>query len=199
MPLIKSPSQAAFKSNLQAELSAGKPKDQALAIAYRVKRDSRATGGAAGGNAPPWYVRSEARGMTHTGPIVSSVAGRTDHLNMKVPSGAYVVPAHVVSGLGQGNTQNGQAVLSRMFAPSPYGASVPKFPAGKKKFADGGGVGDPVEIMAAGGEYVIDPSAVARVGGGDMDAGHKILDAWVIHERDKLAKTIKKLPGPARD
>ena len=45
MPLKKSPSQAAFVSNLKAELAAGKPRDQALAIAYSVKRRSRADGG----------------------------------------------------------------------------------------------------------------------------------------------------------
>lgn len=38
MPLIKSGSKNAFVSNLKAELSAGRPKKQALAIAYSVKR-----------------------------------------------------------------------------------------------------------------------------------------------------------------
>lgn len=38
MPLQKSPTKDAFVSNLKKELGAGKPKDQALAIAYSVKR-----------------------------------------------------------------------------------------------------------------------------------------------------------------
>ena len=38
MPLVKSKSKEAFKSNLKAELNAGKPVKQALAIAYDVKR-----------------------------------------------------------------------------------------------------------------------------------------------------------------
>ena len=38
MPLTKSKSKKAFESNLKAELNAGKPKKQALAIAYSVKR-----------------------------------------------------------------------------------------------------------------------------------------------------------------
>jgi len=38
MPLTKSKSAAAFLTNLKAELHAGKPKKQALAIAYSVKR-----------------------------------------------------------------------------------------------------------------------------------------------------------------
>lgn len=46
MPLIKSKSEKAFTSNLKAELAAGKPKKQALAIAYDVQRRAKkATGG----------------------------------------------------------------------------------------------------------------------------------------------------------
>ena len=41
MPLKKSASKKAFKSNLKAELRAGKAKKQALAIAYSVKRRAR--------------------------------------------------------------------------------------------------------------------------------------------------------------
>ena len=38
MPLIKSKSKAAFKKNVEAEIKAGKPPKQAVAIAYSVKR-----------------------------------------------------------------------------------------------------------------------------------------------------------------
>ena len=41
MPLFKSKSKPAFEHNLKAELSAGKPKPQALAIAYSVKRKAK--------------------------------------------------------------------------------------------------------------------------------------------------------------
>jgi len=40
MPLKKSKSEKAFKSNVKAEVKAGKPEKQALAIAYAVKRDA---------------------------------------------------------------------------------------------------------------------------------------------------------------
>lgn len=40
MPLIKGKSQAAFNSNVKAELSSNKPIKQALAIAYSQKRRS---------------------------------------------------------------------------------------------------------------------------------------------------------------
>lgn len=40
MPLKKSPSKEAFKANVEKEMESGKPKKQALAIAYRTKRDA---------------------------------------------------------------------------------------------------------------------------------------------------------------
>ena len=41
MPLIKSKSPKAFKSNIKAEIKAGKPQKQAVAIAYSVKRAAK--------------------------------------------------------------------------------------------------------------------------------------------------------------
>ena len=40
MPLKKSTSKEAFKSNIQAEVKAGKPIKQAVAIAYSEKREA---------------------------------------------------------------------------------------------------------------------------------------------------------------
>jgi hypothetical protein len=120
-------------------------------------------------------------GPVHVGPIHSDVAGRTDHLAMRVPEGAYVIPADVVSALGQGNTLSGQKVLQGVF---PEGT--------KPKTGN-------VPIMAAGGEHVIHPDAVKRVGGGDINKGHELLDRWVVEERKKNVSTLKSLPGPSRD
>ncbi len=39
-PLIKSPSKEAFSSNVKAEMDAGKPQRQAVAIAYSEKRSA---------------------------------------------------------------------------------------------------------------------------------------------------------------
>ena len=41
MPLKKSKSKAAFKSNIRAEVKAGKPIKQAVAIAYSEKRRAK--------------------------------------------------------------------------------------------------------------------------------------------------------------
>ena len=40
MPLIKSKSPEAFKKNIKAEIKAGKPVKQAVAIAYSEKREA---------------------------------------------------------------------------------------------------------------------------------------------------------------
>ena len=44
MPLKKSKSDKAFKSKVKAEIKAGKPPKQAVAIAYSVKREAKPKG-----------------------------------------------------------------------------------------------------------------------------------------------------------
>ena len=128
----------------------------------------------------------------HSGPIHSPVAGRTDHLPMHVPAGSYVIPADVVSGYGEGNTMAGFKRLNMVFG---HKGGAPR---GK---AEGGAAmaGEPVPIVAAGGEYVIHPDAIVHIGGGDINRGHKELDNFVKESRAKTVKTLKKLPGPKRD
>ena len=41
MPLKKPPTPAAFKANIRAEVKAGKPVKQAVAIAYAVKKKAK--------------------------------------------------------------------------------------------------------------------------------------------------------------
>ena len=40
MPLVKSTTKSAFRKNIKAEIKAGKPQKQAVAIAYSVKREA---------------------------------------------------------------------------------------------------------------------------------------------------------------
>ena len=42
MPLVNSSSKKAFRKNIKAEMAAGKPQKQAVAIAYSVKRKEAA-------------------------------------------------------------------------------------------------------------------------------------------------------------
>ncbi|UOF77657.1 hypothetical protein [Caudoviricetes sp.] len=45
MPLVKSSSKNAMRKNIKAEMKAGKPQKQAVAIAYSVKRAAAKKGG----------------------------------------------------------------------------------------------------------------------------------------------------------
>lgn len=44
MPLVKSTGKTAFRKNVKAEINAGKPAKQAVAIAYSVKREAAKKG-----------------------------------------------------------------------------------------------------------------------------------------------------------
>ena len=86
---------------------------------------------------------------THKGAIHSSVAGRTDHLPMHVASGSYVIPADIISAMGEGNSMAGFKVAKNIFsAPGPYGQSAESLPYG----ASGMPYGVPAPKKAAGGD-----------------------------------------------
>ena len=216
MPLIKSGSDAAFKANVGAEVQSGRDQKQALAIAYRVQRDAKAKKRGAGGRVPgyapggmvnvgpkamPFQARGAARSMERpSGIIASAVPGRTDKIPMSPKGGSYILPADSVSALGQGNSAAGANALNRLFKIGPYGTNMPKIgvPRRPGKFAEGGAVGEPNPIMAAGGEFVIEPERVAEIGGGDISRGHDILDSFVKQIRAKAIKTLRKLPPPKK-
>lgn len=112
----------------------------------------------------------------------------------------------MVSGSGEGNTIAGFRVMRRVFGGSPYGGGKGVYGQGVGPYgehlATGGAADndDPgVPIVAAGGEYVIAPHEVVRVGDGDMEAGHRVLDDFVKQSRAEIVNTMKNLPGPRRD
>lgn len=77
------------------------------------------------------------------------------------------------------------------------------FPGGVvSSYASGGATGDETEefvpILAAGGEFVISPDYARILGDGDIKAGHKLLDSWVVDARKQIVKTHSKLRGPVR-
>jgi hypothetical protein len=168
---------------------AGHPHDQAVAAALNIARSGKAVGGVPKPLTNSDVADRSARdSRAHVGPIHAAVAGRTDHLNMHVPAGSYVIPADIVSSLGEGNTDAGHDVLDSLCH--------------DHRGNNNANSTDPANlapIVAAGGEYVIPLSVVTSLGSGDIDYGHRLLDDFVVLARHDLIKTLKKLPPPKKD
>jgi hypothetical protein len=159
-------------------------------------------------------LRQSARSLYHPGGFIhSGVAGRTDALPLAVPADSHVIPADVVSGIGEGNSIKGARLLDQIFHAGPWGAKAVKTgPAERAMSFARGGHGDRItEILAAGGEYVVRPEAVARYGGAarrqdpkrhgrksDMSAGHDTIDDFILRARKHVIATTRKLPGPVK-
>lgn len=226
MPLSHGHSQKTINHNIHEMVQAGHPQDQAVAAALNVARKARDDGGTTTSTSTPMLASQVMKANApdlHTGPIHSSVAGRTDHLPMHVPSGSYVLPADIVSAMGEGNTMAGFKQVQRIFGGAPYGGGKGPYGRPTKGIPYGGGgipygqsggpygakmphradggrdEGGPVPIVAAGGEYVLAPHEVEWAGDGDMDAGHRALDDFVKRMRSKTVKTLQKLPGPKKN
>lgn len=158
--------------------------------------DDRGFNFAKGGLAPrmPKKPKGDVIDMNHATPfksgmIKSSVPGRTDRIPLVVDKNAFVWPADIISGLGQGNSDAGAKVLGEIMA--LYGPSQP----GNQGGLEGGGT---VPIVAAGGEFVTDPAGVAAVGNGDLKKGHAILNKAVPYLRKQIASHMLTLPGPKK-
>ena len=120
--------------------------------------------------------------IVRTGSLRHDGPGRTDDLEISVPSESFVIPADVVSALGQGNTEAGLKLLERMFPSAPVKSAM----------------GGPVPIVAAGGEFIVGPDQVLRAGEGNMKRGHENLRKFVMVVRKKTIDTLTKLPNPTR-
>jgi hypothetical protein len=145
------------------------------------------------------------------GMLQSDVPGRTDKLPIKLRSGSYVIPADIpsASALGEGNTMAGKKVLDRLLTPhKERGLQMRKLRmpsmdrslkrGTKVKFADGGAAPE-IPIIAAGGEYVVDPEAAISIGNGSLEKGHEQLDKFVKKVRRHNVETLRKLPGPKKN
>lgn len=119
--------------------------------------------------------------VARTGALRGHTPGRHDNQNINVPGESFVVPADIISSLGDGNTEAGFHALEKLFPTLPH-ESAPK--TGK------------VPIVAAAGEFIISPDHVKKIGGGDMKRGHRALEDFVKIIRKKTIKKLKSLPGP---
>lgn len=239
MPLEKGNAQLVISRNIREMIHSGHPRDQAVAAALST---ARRTARAMGGMMPPptpYFARREAAGENDSyGLIDSSIPGRTDRHNTDLPAGSYVLPADVISGLGEGNSRAGAAVMDQALHSMPYGitaphmsghSTIPNAPSAYRDaqgsyqvrhmqdYAKAGGVTgrdhEKIPVVLAGGEFVVPPHMIAyhpHLGGGnpsDSDPksyrrallkGHRVLDKFVLDQRAKHIKTLKKLPPPQK-
>jgi hypothetical protein len=237
MPLVPGSSSAVRSQNIAEMIRAGHPRNQAIAASYaNAEKHPRAEGGLvphlagggvpnlglgpSGGMAAGMDLRQGARSLYHPGGFLnSSVAGRTDHLPLAVPADSHVIPADVVSGLGEGNSLHGAGMLDRVFHAGPWGTQAIKSGGAHLNirapkpmhFATGGYPEKTTEIMAAGGEFVCRPEAVRRIGEtlkrrdpekyGRRDAmklGHDRIDEFIVKARHHIVNVMRRLPGPVR-
>lgn len=174
MPLVQSASRKAVGENIKREETANKPRKQAIAIALDVQRRNRADGGGALTKEP-----------IHLGGLVGGHdGGRADTVMCSVPKGSYIIPADVVSGMGQGNTTRGAKAFDGVFGTAAHVANgmLQKMPM--------------VPVKLSSGEYSVDPIAVSKEGGGNLSRGHDTLDQLVTKLRARHLKETKALPGP---
>jgi hypothetical protein len=72
---------------------------------------------------------------------------------------------------------------------------------GNVRYARGGASRAPaghVPILAAGGEFVVSPEHVARLGDGDVHEGHRRLDKWVVETRRSIIRKMSHLRPPVK-
>ena len=188
MPLEKGDSPSVISRNIR-EMSKTHPHKQAIAAALDTARRAAERGG-----------RQEKNPKVFHGPLRAAIPGRTDRLNIHVKSGSYVLPADCVSTLGENNTEAGFEVVKRMIDEA-------RERGGRVNLKDKYGIKGPyhdeddalVGVVVAGGEYILTPDEVRLFGDGDLNAGHRALDAFVKAQRKKHIKTLRKLPPPAKD
>ena len=84
------------------------------------------------------------------------------------------------------------------FYPQGMSAQNPALAERQKHGGAAHGPNGAVPINASGGEFVIEPDEVAKIGDGNVDKGHLVLDKWVMALKKEAAATLKKLPGPAK-
>jgi hypothetical protein len=214
MPLRAGASKGIVGENIREMVANGHSPRVAVAAALHNADKYRSQGGIVGvAEAGQSYAGGGTVGFLH-----SPVPGRTDLIHAAPAAGSYVVPADIVSGIGEGNSNAGAALLQKALAMGPIGMPLPMgvkrragpppppprysgqllAPAALKQGGRANNEGVPTPILAAGGEFIIPADVVRTWGGGDLKKGHDALDAWVVSKRREIAKEMLHLKGPKK-
>lgn len=194
----------------------GQPWNPAAGAQQQVARGGGIAARAAGGDmgvsmseADPWWTRQDSNQMA-SGYLHGSTLGRADNIKTQAPAGAYVIPADVVAGLGEGNSLAGARIMQEAVSTGPWGTPVShggrglamphpqaRVPQAEAKGGTLSGAG-PVPVRLSHGEFVVLPEDVQRIGGDDLKHGHHVLDHFVETQRAKQIKKLQSLPGPVK-
>jgi hypothetical protein len=118
---------------------------------------------------------------TADGYIRSDTGGTADKLSFNVVQDSYVIPADVVSGLGQGNSDAGAKVIAQRYS-------------GRLSARTKGNI--PVKL--SGGEYVISPHVVKRAGRGDIERGVRHFEGVIQRVRNETIDELRNREKPVR-
>ena len=97
---------------------------QAYARGGTVKRDLG--GGVSLSDAMPYWARREQESSGGSGFLHGATPGQADQIKTQAPPGAYVIPAEVIAGLGQGNGLSGARIMQAFINSGPYGTPLPR-------------------------------------------------------------------------
>lgn len=172
--------------------------------------------------ADPWWTKQEAYGADKGGGFLAGTSGgRQDKIETTAPGGAYVLPADIISGLGEGNSLAGARIMQEALGTGPHGTPLPRGARGRgpprppreapasygnagygSQYAKGGSTGE-TPVALSHGEFVLTAQqAIAlaeKVSDGvklTYNQAKRVLDKWVVHERRRHVDQLKKLEPP---
>ena len=108
---------------------------------------------------------------------------------MSVPPGSYILPSDVISAVGQNNTEAGAQILGSIFKIGSHGGESPEAVATQTAVA----LMVMCRLSRQAARWSLHPEIVAEIGGGDMKAGHKILNAFCLRVRREHIAQLKRL------
>lgn len=172
-------------------------------------RPHLASGGFSANTSTPFYVRNEARNIAddtyHPGGVFTGGSGgRTDNLPRAVAADSFVMPADVISGIGQGSTMAGAKIMDGILSSGPFGTPLPR-----TRRADGGGTPGVSSVMVADGEYLVPRDKLVEIGRrmraagkskarSDLAAGHEWARDFVDRARKHQKKFLSTAPKPKK-
>lgn len=124
------------------------------------------------------------------GMILGSGNGRSDNVAAKVKIDDYIVPADVVSALGNGDTNSGGKTINNWINQHSDKATM-------DAYADGGS-SRTLDADLSSGEARLPGHVVRKLGKGSSDKGADMLDKWVLGIRNQYKEHLASLPAPKK-